>query len=778
MPKQKAAGIGKRIVIEGCSGSGNSTLAAVLSYMWAKDKTYFKHVYDFLVYIDVQYVVSDFSRLVFHMVIPENTPINGQEFWSVLEANARKVVVLVDGYDDRIVCSKLDQILRGTRLRKSSVILFVQPEMHFEKDMRPDYRLFNTGLGESGRLEFMKSYAHLLKLTPENVEVLKEYLTKKEWPLLPHLSSPFVCFMVIMVFQGNTEFNMLTITSLSSLCECYCILVARQCCKRLNVSYFENEFPDKVNDAIKTLGSLAFNAVVSGKVCFFEEDVSQYSSKVCFTRCGAMSRNNLTSGFRFVCSIFMDFLAAQHMAVMSYDEVGTTIRENNFLANSRYAQLISFVCGLYEEHPDTPTLDNLLQKLTEEGSYEEIAIEEMENTADEEANANEFETNGTETNEAESPEAHLHEADIDKPVAPEIGISEAEINATELNGTEIDEAKDIDDMSETFQEGPLAHILNYSHRLHGVFECHERHNSAGNVAKSMSTHILIRRKGLFHTNCILGISFVLESQHCRLTHLDINLLPVYIYQDSIYTRLAEAIAKNNTLQHLKIYWWSLDKMAKFLHTVMCECKVLERLHLHDCTNRTLKKISSVTWSTLQDMCNNCKYVKRFVFENCQTSAVVGHVIEHLPPTVEECDFSKCLFNLMCSNILAAKLESSDTFRHLVLCEAKLHSSDVEVLTHGIKRSSALQELDLSNTKLDKVAITAIAETIKLSITLKILDLSNCDLDAFMCNKLANALQYNRTMKKLILEGSKLSSRGLESLLDVTKTKMGTFELVR
>ncbi|XP_041347900.1 uncharacterized protein LOC121367661 [Gigantopelta aegis] len=850
LPMQKAAGVGKRILIEGCSGSGKSTLAAVLASMWANNKNYFKHSYDFLLFIDAQRVSDDFSREVYHMVVPDRTPITGQEFWSVLEANARNVVILVDGYDDRTNCEKLHQILRGKRLRKSSVILFVTPEMHVDRHISPDYKLFNTGLGTNGRLEYMKSYAHLLKLTKENVEVLKEYLSKKEWHLLPHLSSPFVCFMLIMVYHSNTELDLLTVTTLSALCEQYCIVVAKQCCKRQNLEYQNNNFPDEVNEAIRTLGSLAFNAVVSGKVSFSEADFSQYSFNVLITKCGAMTRNNMTFEYRFLCTMFMDFLAAQHIEGMMHADVVRMISENNFLDKSRYAQLVSFVCGLYEEEPGVPLMDMVLQELAEDGAVNEIMWDEIEKAEREEEQTVESEVNGVEhngverngvepieeepdeietqeaeiaqretneeetqeaeskeeetkeaeskeeetkeaetqeaetqkaeTQEAETQKAETDEAETQKAETNEAGTQEEETNEAETQEAEITEetTQDVDNMSETCPEPSSAHILNYSHRLHGVAECYERPNAAANLAKSMSSRLLIRRKGLFHHNCILGLSCVLESEYCHVTHIDINLLPVYLHQDDIYTKLANALGKNSSLQHLKIYWWSLDIMAKFLRTVMRDGKALESLQLEDCTNHALNDISSMTWSALQDICANSKNVKRFVFNNCQTTAVVCHIIIHLPCIVEELDFSKCLFNLMCSSAIASKLECSKMFRRLVLSGTKIQSSDFSALAQGIKRSISLQELDLSSTELDHVGITAVAESIKLNSTLTTLDLSRCQLDAFMCSKLADALQYSRSMNTLVLIDSDVSSRGIRSLLDVANSKKKGLQLVR
>ena len=105
-------------------------------------------------------------------VLPDNFKIGADEFWSMLEANAREVLVLLDGYDGGTDMADVQQILSGTRLRQGTIMVAVNPEMLPNNSFVPDLKLYNMGLNHHHVQRCIKTCMNLTRLDPEENQKL------------------------------------------------------------------------------------------------------------------------------------------------------------------------------------------------------------------------------------------------------------------------------------------------------------------------------------------------------------------------------------------------------------------------------------------------------------------------------------------------------------------------------------------------------------------------------------------------------------------------------
>jgi hypothetical protein len=73
-------------------------------------------------------------------------------------------------------------------------------------------------------------------------------------------------------------------------------------------------------------------------------------------------------------------------------------------------------------------------------------------------------------------------------------------------------------------------------------------------------------------------------------------------------------------------------------------------------------VTAETWATLQNACDNMTKTKSFAFLNAKVAAIVYFVLQHLPTTIEDLNFTGCKLNMMCASELSYKLQHAETSR--------------------------------------------------------------------------------------------------------------------
>ncbi|XP_071116058.1 NACHT, LRR and PYD domains-containing protein 13-like [Haliotis cracherodii] len=713
-PTQNKSGKGKRIVLEGAPGIGQTTLATMLTHMWANQKNYFKVKYEFLVHIDAHAIGEDFQDSVYKQVLPENTKLSVQEFWSLLEANARDVVFLIDGFDEDVPSPDLKQIIQGSKMKLSSVVLFVHPEIHVHRYVTADAKLFNIGLNSGNVSRCLKTYGYLMEMTAEQCDELLEMAQNKEWTFRHLLSSPFICLATIMVYKICKERDIVSISTTTELFELFGEAMAKDFCGRQNIDVVGTEFPDEVLKTIGQLQQLAFAAVCGKRRIFTDGQLIHESQNILMTKFGVLVKNGLNNCWKMTCSLLADFLTARYLADMPMGDLSEIIAEQKLLSRVSYANMISFLCGLFRNDHDTPTLGNIFTELKTHNIKQTRA----------------------------------------------------------LNRT--GHGKPVDGETSTTSHLTSGYVTDYYHSLQGLSESECRDDVLTQVVESMPSHLIIRRDGTIPHTCVHGLSAVLINESVNITHIEINLLPVYMLQPDIYLTLAETIGNSPHVRRLRVLWYGLELMAKFLSIATRNAQSLQSLQIEDCSKKVCTQVTAETWADLQQFCSKLENIKKFIFLNCKMASVVCHVLHHLPETLEEIDFAGCAMNPICAGEVATKIEHSKKLKRLNLSSTRLESSDIKALTKGVKLGESLEELNLGGTRLDRSGVVALAESIRMSNTLQCLDLSNSELTTELCRILAGGIADSRTLTKLVVSYARMTSEGR---LFISQAKESALQIV-
>jgi Leucine-rich repeat (LRR) protein len=235
----------------------------------------------------------------------------------------------------------------------------------------------------------------------------------------------------------------------------------------------------------------------------------------------------------------------------------------------------------------------------------------------------------------------------------------------------------------------------------------------------------------------------------------------------VYTNLAAGVAKTGFIQSLKIHWSSLDLMARFLDAFMSEITSIESVVLVDVCKKSVKHVTADTWATLQNACDNMTKTKSFAFLNAKVAAIVYFVLQHLPTTIEDLNFTGCKLNMMCASELSYKLQHAKSLSTLDISSTQLAGSEFVAVLQGLKLCPTIKHLKLCGAKLDRPGVKTLSECLRLTRTLQILDLSKCELGTDMCKILADAIAENRSLQKLVLKNTNVTLEG-KSVISHTK----------
>lgn len=700
LPPVTAMGKGRRILMEGPSGSGKTILSHMVAYMWATQRSYFKNKYGILLHVDLKRINGDFQEQVHRNLLPDDFKLNPSEFFSMLEANASEVVMIVDGYDGKPNQKVLEDILSGSQLRQANVIVMMNPEIVSSPGFLPDSRMFSLGYSMNNVSRCMKTYLYHYKFNPENHQRLFDTVSDENWQFRPYITKPICCLLIFAIYQSSKNAKIADITGLTSLMEAYGFAMATQFCKRQKLDIIGLEFPEEVVRAIDQLSTFAFRTMNDEEYAFTEEDIHKDTQNAIVFKLGAFLKLTPVSKWMFTCSLMHDFLAARHLSDYVLEEMTSVIKDHRMTKQSRYNQLVVFMCGLYRNDHDTLVIRQL---------FSEMAIQNIRHTR------------------VESEDSNASYEEV-RPLRP-----------------------------------PSGRFHDFAQSLESLAEAKFREDGIEAIAQSFPPRTVIKREGLLPYRSLLSLPQIMLHDTNRITHLEIYLIPVFISQIQLYTDFAEGIAKSKVLTHLKLFWSSMDVMARFLNAFMEQTTFVECVTLQDACKKPTKQISAATWATLQNACQNMTKCKKFAYLQGKVAAIAYFVLQHLPDTIQELDFSGCVLNMMCASELSAKVEHSASLTVLDISQTSLFGSEFVAVLQGLKLSNTMKILKLRGAKLDRVGVITLAECLKLTRTLQVLDLSYCELTTDMCKTLTDAIAENHSLRKLVLKNTKVTIEGRQAI---------------
>ncbi|KAK7087286.1 uncharacterized protein [Littorina saxatilis] len=768
LPAVVTSGHGKRVLVEGESGSGKTYLMAMLAYQWASLRTYFSNNYDFLIYLDARMIRGPLAKAVHSLVLPDNYPVGAEEFWRLLETHARTTIFLIDGFDEDHSNEELKQLILGDKLRHASVLLTSRPEARAGRWMSPDERLYVMGLSSVNVGRCLKSYAVISQMSSEEYDEFYDVVNSPEFEFRAHLGNPYVCLAVFGVYLTTGEEGLATITTLTSLFQQFLVAVATSFCRKLDIEVTGTQFSAQLMSGIGELQRLAYRTLVTKVKLLSEADLdttlqhlraAQDAGKEddvtrsaagsssrggegevnghgegeeevgggkgkqpvipdasLLTKTGLLTRVGGGGGggrWAFTCSTTREFLAARHLADLPSEALNEAVTEQKILRHPRFAQTASFLCGLFrqDETGESEDLASLVKDLSIQVLKHSRKITFKDDTS----------------STATTPD-------------------DAEEGGNGVGGCQ---------------------VMTFSHCLQALSECSSHSPAlAADLVKALPKTVVVARDGLIPTKCLHGLALAVSNPAFVLHHLEIDLLPYHVFQTGALHSLAEALSSHEHLQSIVIRWQSLGLMANFLKTCLAKAPPLHRVVLHDASKRTSssKNVPASTWASLQEMGSLLRNTRSLTLENCGSSNVVSQWLLYLPITIKALDFSGCSFNSMSAAHLGSKLETSDTCTSLNLSDTFLETSDLSALFHCLKLNNSLTELSLAGSHVDRGAASALAEYIRLNNSVRKLNLSRCHVTTEACRILSAALSENHSLNTLDFTDADLSEEGKDIML--------------
>ena len=283
--------------------------------------------------------------------------------------------------------------------------------------------------------------------------------------------------------------------------------------------------------------------------------------------------------------------------------------------------------------------------------------------------------------------------------------------------------------------------------------------------------LIVKADGMIALKTILGLCMALDHADCSVQEIELELHQYHYHYLPAFLQLAASTGRSRHIRSLKITWSSLDIMASYLAAVMDVTQTIDTVYIvEDLTRKPVKHVSAATWASLQSACTNMKTVKQLSFLNARVTAIVNHVIQHIPTTIGRANFTGCAFNLMCAGQVASYLHGNSAIRSLDLSYTKLNSSEFVAIFQGMQMCKGIQCVRMRGAKLERPCIVALVEYIKLTHSLEELDLSDCELNTEMCMRLVTAIKQNRTLAKMVFVDAKITNEG-RRVISKTKTKL-------
>ncbi|WAR01676.1 NALP5-like protein [Mya arenaria] len=756
LPPPWKDGKGNRIVLEGESGSGKSLLCSWLAYMWATTPTYFRNTYQHVLLLNMAELEGNFETAVYRSLFPDNFKISVNEFWNMLERNAQNVLLVIDDYDRECEID-ISAILSGTRLKKSTVILTARPNTKMPIGFVPDRKWFNLGFSESNIKRCFRNCVSLSQLEHDQFEKLYHLASRESWLLRSHLSNPMLAVMAFAVFSILKKGTMLRdMKTTCDLLEKYGVAMATQYCRKQKIDIVGFEFPDEVLSAIDLVDQFAFNCLMSGRQSFKEEEVVQSTGEPIVLQFGAFSRFQPGTTLRFACGISMDFLAARHIADMPYEDIETVVMKNKMFKFAKYSQSLCDQLAARNEYCirgfylPTPTLESPASMTSDQRPKVPRGVLE------------DFVTSLHVDSEFGIWPHIRFRVDSEFGIWPHIRLrfdSEFEYGPIFASALTLN-----------LEYGPIfASALTLNLEYGPIFASALTMNLEYGPITAYA--LIIRPEGMIALKTLQGLCLCMDHPECTIQELELELHQYHHFQLPVFLQLAASTGECRNIRSIKITWSSLDLMAKYLAGVMGSCDHIETLYItEDPKVKFNHPVSAATWAALQSACSNMTSLQQLAFVNCHVTAVVNHVLQHIPTSIEQINFTGCAFNVMCAGQVANNLHGNTAILALDLSHTKLNSSEFVAIFQGMQMCESIRHVRVRGARLDRPCIIALAEYIKLTHSLESLDLSDCELNTEMCTQLVTAIRQNRTIQRLVFNNAKLTTEG-RRVISKTKTKL-------
>ena len=341
LPSQNGTGQGLKILLEGASGSGKTLLCAWVAYMWAVVPEFFRERYEQVLYLNAHELKGNLESAIYRKLLPTDFKLSIEQFWDMLETRSHEVLVLLDGFDQSYALD-VSNILEGTRLRRSTVIMAVNPDNFSNKLFLPDRKWLILGFNEASIKRCLKTCITASRLDHEPFERLHKLVFSDKFALRENLVLPILCVKIFAIFSILKRRGILReMKTECDVLEKYGGAMASLYCKRNRIDVIGFEFPDEILGAVADLEKFAYTCLINDMYVFSEDDVLRETQNPIVLRLGAFVQFTQDSKLRFPCGVVRDFLAAKHLADMAFEDLEAAILDNKMVKLSKYTQVLN-----------------------------------------------------------------------------------------------------------------------------------------------------------------------------------------------------------------------------------------------------------------------------------------------------------------------------------------------------------------------------------------------------------------------------------------------------
>lgn len=719
LPPLKSQGPGTLVLLEGQACSGMTSLCSMLTYHWSHQKNYFSSQYTFVILLDLEETTESLVDVIFKQLLPSNFKLTREELASTLETYARETLFILDGCAEGAYHEDVRQMLQRTKLRKSSILVTDRLPSTLKK-YKPDVKYYNLGLRGHHVHKCFKTFINISHSNQDDFEDLLTAVDDGHLSIKPYLANPITCAMIFACYQNKVMTDITKVTTLSQITERYIIALIALYYQQQRLPFKEKDLSEEMVSTISKLEELAMLSLSQRNGYISPENLEDLEELPLVFKLGFLRQAGETLAWKFHCKLLRDQLAARYLARANVEDLTADLNQNMWIIQ-KHGQMIAFLAKILSTTPEDGRFQMLMAEIQNAQLYD------------------------------------VHKENVD-------------MNSKSSTASTVE--------TSTKHTSGYGQIQEYKTGLACLVECSGREEAQSLILEDTKYSFIIHEKGLVAEDPIRGLSCILQGGSCCLTELYITFTPVHNYQQNCFGQLAKSISQNKTLRKLKIFWFSLEMVAKFLAECLAENTTLREIKLDNSYSKSQKPITATTWAHLQKACQRMSHIDTLLFVKCNVAAIVGHVITYFSLTIHHIDFYGCCLNLFCANQIAEKLENSQCIQSLDLTKATLECSDIIAMIQGMKVSSSLKKLNLTTAKFDIASVDALSEYLRVTKSLQELDLSRCELSTNMRKQLSNAMTQSQHLTRLVMDGTITTKQGKRGKLHVHETEEKPYNMYK
>ena len=247
---------GKKFLLTGIAGSGKTTFCRKLVFDWATRKF---HEFDFVFIVPLKQVErgDTLESMIRYPLVKDKERITNEKLRGILESFGRKVLLLLDGFDEldsQTQNSDVMELIKGQKLMQSSIIVTSRPHVTQKIEKYFDTIVQVTGFNPTQAKKYL---AQVLDST-KKVEIVLQfyqygYKRDKRIHFNPMILS-VLCVLIRESFKSSAKMYMRLVTV-------------------LYVKYLKRYGMSDFLSVLNSLGTIAWNVLKSGNQFFKRTDV-------------------------------------------------------------------------------------------------------------------------------------------------------------------------------------------------------------------------------------------------------------------------------------------------------------------------------------------------------------------------------------------------------------------------------------------------------------------------------------------------------------------------